>query len=97
MVLRIRGSTVGSETARPIFLGFAAGLALLSMIAASGCVTGNSENPDDWIGPHSSDFRTDLAMCKDRRDSAGIRIRGDSRNILLDCMERKGWHPKEKP
>jgi hypothetical protein len=70
-------------------------IACALVLAAGGCATRYRNNPDDWAGGNNRDFGSDFAECQNRMDEGGIRVRGDSRELFLSCMERRGWYPKE--
>ena len=69
-------------------------IALLSLGTA--CAHRYSEDRRDWVGPRYGDFERDLADCKERMEDAPFRYGGDPRLLFLDCMEKRGWHLKDR-
>jgi len=68
---------------------------ILLAIALTGCASRFSDNPDDWVGSRHRNFELDYRECRDRMQERGMRLRGDSSQIFLECMEKRDWYPKE--
>jgi len=66
------------------------------LLAASACAHRYSENRNDWVGPRNASFEADLGACRARMDEEPFRFGGDPRLVFLDCMEKRGWHLKNR-
>lgn len=75
------------------WLSLALGLAVLVAVA---CAHRYSEERGDWVGPRNGDFQADLRACRARMDEVPFRYGGDPRLVFLDCMEKRGWHLKDR-
>ena len=78
--------------ARPI----ASTIPALFLLLLLGCAHRYSEEAADWVGPRNGDFESDFSACRERMDAAPFRYGGDARLLLLDCMNDRGWHLKQR-